>query len=249
MVALPSNILSSLVQVPHEAKLEQVMIQPIDLAPDELPPWATSEADTAIPFQYWPESVQDSRGSNWNPKDISGGSHPIYQWASGGERVISFTAVFTTDTDPGDKLMELFQGGLYGTGMSPYEAMKAQPLNGLELGIRDIDLRCVVSWLRYYTYPTYGNGEDLRVYEPPKALLIMPNTGIGYDGVDHITTVMTQCDVTYEAFFTSGFPRIMEVSMEFKETVQSSQRVRFHDRRNMVLSQVMKEFLTRRYSR
>jgi len=252
MPGIPSNVLSSLIQVPHESRMAQAYLQPVDLAPNETPPWAFTEEGSAIAFQYWPESVQDSKGSEWNPRNIPGGSHPIYQWTHGGERRISFTAVFMTDTAPEEALLTtvdgLFEASQGRKFLSPYNLQDDVPLNGLELGKRDVDLRCVVSWLRWFTYPTYGTGQDLRVYEPPKCLLVLPRTRMGYNGEDHVTCVMTQCDVTYEAWFPSGFPRIIEVALEFAEVVQSSQQVRFHDRKNMVVAQSIQSFLALRES-
>jgi hypothetical protein len=244
MPALPGNILSALTQFPQEDKLARAYLQPIDLAPGELPPWSTHLAGSAIAFQYWPESIQDSRSVEWNPRNIPGGSHPIYQWTHGGERRISFTSVFTTDTAPAEELLAATRADIVGFEQrSPYALQADVPLSGLEIGKRDIDLRVVVAWLRWFTYPTYGTGDDLRAYEPAKALLVLPNTKLGHNGTDYIVTVMTQCDITYEAWFPSGFPRIMEVSLEFAEVVQTSQRVRFHDRKDMAMAASIRDFL------
>ena len=246
MPELPSNILTSLTNLPHAPELARAYLQPVDLAPDETPPWNSggSEAGNAIAFQYWPETIQDSRASEWRPKPIPGGSHPLYQWTNGGERRLTFTAIFTTDTAPEDTFLAdpnegnlpagsiLRAGDLDGSG-DPYSLQQANPLSGLEVRTRDIDLRAVVSWLRWYTYPYYDPQNNWRAYEPPKALLVMPNMGLGYSGYDSLLTVMTQCDVTYEACFDSGFPRIIEVSLEFAEVVQSGERVQFHGRRQM----------------
>lgn len=251
MPALPGNILSAITQFPQEEKLARAYLQPIDMAPGEVPPWATHAAGSAIAFQYWPETIQDTRPVEWNPRTIPGGSHPIYQWTHGGERRISFTSVFTTDTAPDATLLEFSDGifdysqrlGSGGAFTTPYDGVGAQPLSGLELGKRDLDLRVVIAWLRWFTYPTYGVGEDLRAYEPAKCLLVLPHTKLGHNGTDYIVTVMTQCDVTYEAWFSTGFPRIIEVSLEFAEVVQTNRRVRFHDRKDMALASKIRDFL------
>jgi hypothetical protein len=202
----------------------------------------------AVAFQYWPESIQDSRSSEWNPKNIPGGSHPIYQWTHGGERRISFTAVFTTDTAPEESILQGQEsGGSSGSSTtgSPYEQMENRGLlSGVEFGKRDVDLRAVVSWLRWYTYPTYGTGNDIRAYEPAKCLLVLPRTMLGHNGTDYLVSVMTQCDVTYEAWFTTGFPRIIEVALEFAEVIQEGTRVAFHDRRDMQFAGAVSTFLS-----
>jgi hypothetical protein len=208
----------------------------------EAPPWGTD----AMAFQYWPESLADSRSSDWSPRAIPGGSHPIYQWTHGGERTLAFTAIFTTDTSPGDdfgvhekRVNELF-GALGG---DAYEVAKTQPLNGLQIGVRDIDLRTIVAWLRWFTYPTYGTASSgSRVFEPAKCQLVMPNTGLGYDGEDFVVCIMRSCQVTYSAWFPSGLPRIIEVQLEFAEVVQSGQRVRFHDRQRMGRAAFVKDY-------
>jgi len=256
MPGLPGNILSLLTQFPQEVRAAKAYLQPLDTAPDETVPWNSNNVGGAgsaggegssltdnlgaIAFQYWPESLQDTRASEWNPRNIPGGSHPIYQWTHGGERRISFTSVFTTDTAPDESVLEAIEETFVA---SPYETGSTL-LNGLELGVRDVDLRSVVSWLRWYTYPHYGLGENLQAYEPAKCLLVLPNTKLGHNGVDYVVCVMTQCDVTYEAWFETGFPRIMEVSLEFAEVVQEGQRVRFHDRSNMTFASTVKAFLS-----
>lgn len=247
MPGLPGNILSAITQFPQEEHLAKAYIQPVDMAPDEVPPWSSHREGSAIAFQYWPETIQDTRPVEWSPRNIPGGSHPIYQWTHGGERRISFTAVFTTDTSPDEAILEyvdgLFDVSLGRSYNSPYDLQADQPLSGLELGKRDLDLRSVISWLRWFTYPTYGIGNDLRAFEPAKCLLVLPHTKLGHSGSDYIMTVMTQCDVTYEAWFTTGFPRIIEVSLEFAEVVQSQRRIRFHDRKDMRPSQAVRSFL------
>lgn len=248
MVALPENILSSLTRVSHHSRLARAYLQPVDLSPGETPPWADTLSDSAVAFQYWPESIQDSRQVDWSPRPIPGGSHPIYQWTQSGERRISFTAIFTTDTDPhqfpapdGDEFVEVDVRD------DAYASAATNAVSGIQKGVRDIDLRVVVSWLRWFTYPTYGTeGSDLRVFEPAKVLLVLPNTRLGHRGTDHLLTVMTQCDVTYQAWFPGGHPRIIELSLEFAEVVQEGRRIRFHDRRSFQPAESVGDYLRER---
>lgn len=245
---LPANIMSSVTSFGSRPRLAECILQPIDLAPHERtsgPPWGNG-ANSAIRFQYWPETLTDSKGSEWNPKPVPGGSHPIYQWSSGGERTFAFVAVFTTDTAPDSTAMGVVASVADFPGeaiRSPYLVQDRQPLNGLELGVRDVDIRSAVSWLRWFTYPTYGENAQQRAYEPAKALLVMPNTALGHTGIDWVTVIMTGCDVTYEAWFASGFPRIVEVTLEFKETVQEGESVRFHDRNDFGFARIIGSFL------
>lgn len=226
--------------------MAQAFLQPVDIAPGENVPWiggsphqqahggerSSRRNQGAIAFQYWPESLSDTKGGGWNSKSVSGGSHPLYRWGSGGERALSFTAVFTTDTAPDTRLSE----GVNLANTHAYSNQVDMPLNGMEIGTYDLDPRVMVSWLRWFMYPTYGADGAQPAYDPAKALLVMPNSGIGHSGVDYVLTVMTQCDVTYAQWFESGVPRIVEVALSFAEVVQEAARVRFHDRRDMFLS-------------
>lgn len=238
MVALPENILTQITNFGHKPRLQRCYLVATDLPggpSPESPPWG----DEAIAFQYWPETLTDSRTNDWTPRAIPGGSHPIYQWTHGGERTLSFTAIFTTDTNPGDNLgspAAQSPDSSPGSNQNAYELVQDQPLNGLDVKHRDIDLRTVVSWLRWFTYPKYNGssgGESYRVFEPAKALLVMPNTSLGYDGSDFVLCVMRSCNVTYQAWFPSGLPRIIEVQLDFAEVVQSADRVGFHSRSDM----------------
>ena len=234
MPDLPDLLRTATVDLPHQPRLQKCWIAALDLSPNETTPW-DPPGNRPIALQYWPESITDSRSVEWNPRTIPGGSHPIYQWTHSGERRISFVAVFTTDTEPPENSLRRD---------NPYATAFDSPgiLSGFEIGVRDIDIRSAISWLRWFTYPTYGQGQDTRVFEPAKVLLCMPNSGIAHTGEDHITAVMTACEVTYEAFFTSGLPRIAEVSIELVEVVQQSGSIRFHDRKNMRPAKFMPNF-------
>ena len=45
-----------------------------------------------------PESIDDEKTSNWVANQIPGQADPIFQWTSGGPRVVSFDALITKDT-------------------------------------------------------------------------------------------------------------------------------------------------------
>lgn len=248
MTVLPTNIITQITQRDQAPPLKQAYIVAVDLAPEEedggkkAPPWLKAGID-AIAFQYWPDGISDNRTSEWNPRMIPGGSHPIYQWSHGGERVISMTAVFTNDIMP-EITDDDHGGGL----LSDIGGAINAAADVLGLGVESPDKSRVVpvesalSWLRYFTYPLYGS-DDLRVFEPPKCELVLPNSGISYDGGDSITCVMTSNQITYEAFFTNGKPRIAEVTLEFSEVVQRDGKITFHSRDAMGLSAPIGSFL------
>lgn len=182
-------------------------------------------------FQYYPESVQDTKAVNYQQKEVFGGSLPLYQWVSSGERLISFTATFTCDVDFLAPTSQLERTELY-------VRLKAA---GQER--RNVDIRSATLWLRQFLLPTYGTDKDLAVsgrpltFAPSKLLLSMPGTGIGLAGGDDrvsgrhtMLCLMTQCDVTYEALFSSGLPRIATVQLAFAQVAQSRGGVLFPSR-------------------
>lgn len=176
---------------------------------------ADDEQGETRALQYFPESLTDSKAVNWAPKDIPGGSLPIYQWVSSGERTISFAAVFSCDVDF-SKNPELIE-------------MKIKAA-GLER--RNVDIRSAVAWLRSFTLPSY----DRFTAAPRKLLLALPGTGIGLAGGsqfgddDAILAIMTECSVEWTSFFPSGQPRLATANLTFAQIAQFRGEVNFPDR-------------------
>lgn len=234
MPLLPTGLITTLAGDSPHPKIAQAYLVAVDKKDGEQAPWEGGSAEIA--FQYWPETIQDSRQVEWSPRSIPGGSHPIYQWTHSGERRISFTAIFTRDREPPENED--------GHGLS--NILDAVPIIGDAVNaignafggsgegdpFRDAPIESAISWLRWFTYPLYDQ-DDLRVFEPAKVMLVMPNSQIGHDGSHDIIAIMTNCEVTYEAFFVSGHPRIVEVALEFAETVQHNGQVKFHSRSDM----------------
>lgn len=207
------------------------------------PPWGKGNG---IKFQFWPESMTDSRAVEWNPRNIPGGSHPIYQWTSSGERKLAFTAVFARDTE---QVVDPVSAAKTRTGILgeiPIVGALDSLLSKVGLGppagdpFRDPPLDAVVNWLRWFTYPRYSK-DDLRAIAPAKCFLATEGHFIGHDGSSHIICLMTGCEVTYEAWFPNGSLRIIEVALEFAETVQTANGVKFHSRDDMNLSVALRE--------
>lgn len=175
----------------------------------------TFDDDLERAFQYWPETLTDSRGdSGWQEKVVPGGSHPLVQWTAGGGRRLSFSVFFGRDEHPAE----------------------------LEDENEDnVDIAAALAWLRYYTYPLYEQN-SVKVVPPPALLLVFPNTELGYAtgggdqrGIDEVLCVMTSCDITYHAWFPNGTPRIVEASLEFLEIVQvGAGSIIFHSRDSLL---------------
>jgi len=193
-------------------------------------------------FQYFPESIQDTKAVNYQQKEIPGASLPLYQWVASGERLISFSATFTSDAD---------------LAADPRIAGLLDNRSGLQ--DRNVDVRSAVAWLRQFQFPHYrsgssstsgaaggggggaganGQGVSFISYPPKRLRLFIPNSGIGIAGGNpanaqgalfphSVTCVMTQCDVTWDAFFPSGMPRIATVSLAFAQVPQDGAGVRF----------------------
>jgi len=189
---------------------------------------SSSLGDGLLRFQYFPESISDSKSVNWAPKEIPGGSLPLYQWISSGERSISFTSVFTTDVD----FSTMANGADLAVNIR--DTLKS----GGELS-RNQDIRTAVMWLRRFMLPRYGTEQVVGTpltRAPRKLRLIMPGTGIGWAGgagnathttQDSIVAIMTSCEVEWVQFFPSGFPRIATVQLSFAQMAQYLAAVQF----------------------
>ena len=170
-------------------------------------------------FQYFPATISDQKGINWQTKEIPGGSLPLYQWISSGARQISFTAVFTSDTDL------LSQANL------PSRIQQSGQND------RNVDIRAAAVWLRQFMLPSYGQQTQLgtpTTFAPNKLVLYLQNSGIGIAGGasafetnDSIPCVMTQCDFDYTAFFPSGLPRVMTAQLSFAQIGQMKGAIAF----------------------
>lgn len=202
----------------------------LELGPDDVP-----TGDNQV-FQYYPDSISDNKTINYQAKEIFGGSLPLYQFIAGGERQISFTAVFSCDSD-------LLNGKTQEAQTALYERLRS---TGQER--RNVDIRAAVMWLRQYMLPSYQDastesqlsqdtGGTQLTFAPSKILLSMPGTGIGYfggddtsSGPDSIICHMSQCDVTISEMFPSGLPRAATVQLAFVQEPQSAGSVIFPSR-------------------
>lgn len=161
-------------------------------------------------FQFWPESLTDTKSVEYAKKEVLGSSHPLYQFIRGGERALSFTAVFVRDINP--------------SGFS-FIGAKSKTETATVLGDKySVDINAAMWALRRFMYPSYATG-DLKAFPPEVLQLQMDNTAIGgfnNDGaVDIMNCIMARCDFHIEAWFPDGVPRYATADMEFWETIQS----------------------------
>lgn len=199
----------------HEKKSSASLIR-LDPGLKDDPAWP------GLRFQYYPASISDTKAVNYSQKTIPGGSIPLYQWINGGERIISFTAMFSSDIDLS------LESDAVGAG-SLVDEVKS---NGLE--DRNVDVKAALIWLRSFMLPMYLPSGTL---PPPKALLRLPGTGIGLMGgafeghseerYDSVACVMSQCDIEIKALFPSGTIRLASVQLGFTQVAQLGGVVRF----------------------
>jgi hypothetical protein len=175
-------------------------------------------------FQYFPENISDSKTANYASKNIPGASHPLYQFINGGDRTISFTAIFTSDEDPSPPgLLAALQGGI------DISVSNIAAATGLRQKKHVTNVDSAVIWLRSFLYPRYTSDfQPLGTVAPPPVVrLYLPNSNIhgttrnGALMLDSIDCIMTQCDVVYESFYRNGTQRITTVSLTFYETIQT----------------------------
>jgi hypothetical protein len=195
---------------------------------------ATGDFENARAFQYYPEQVSDNRNVNIEEKYGIGSSHPIYQWVRGSSREISFDAVFSTE-DPGSGSITDTVDKISGFIKNPATAAASALLGKAYTDKKhNQNIPAAINWLRSFTYPTYSNSV---VKAPPRCALWLQGSGISSFvdtfETDVITCIMTKCDVTYEAFFNNGTPRIVTVSLQFVETIQIGANWKYVDGKNI----------------
>jgi hypothetical protein len=163
-----------------------------------------------LAFQFWPESLSDTKSVEYARKTVLGSSHPLYQFVNSGERELAFTAIFSRDVNP---MPQIVQNGRGQTSTPTVEADKY-----------NVDINAAVWALRRFLYPSYGES-DLKAFPPEVIQLQLDNTAIGgYNkngAVDIMSCIMGHCNVTYHAWFPDGTPRHATVDLSFFETVQS----------------------------
>lgn len=162
-------------------------------------------------FQYFPETLQDNPTITYQKRPIPGATLPLYSWINNDARTISFTAEFSCDLDIGE----------------PSVAERVQATSANQ---RNVDIRAAIARLRSFCLPTYSGG---RTVPPRKLVLCIENSGIGaaygsgIGGEDSILCVMTQCSVSYDAFFPSNVPRLVSVQLAFEQLAQYQGTVDF----------------------
>lgn len=169
-------------------------------------------------FQYWPETVTVGSTPNYANKGVHGGSHPLYQWISGGERTISFTAEFSRDL----------------AGEIVEKSMLVPP-GKVARDMFNIDIAGAIQWLESLQMVRYTASHVGGFEPPPTLLLVMPNSGLGRtkggSPSDSFQSFMSGCSSTIDAWFPDGTIRHASVALTFTETVQNADGITWADRK------------------
>jgi hypothetical protein len=184
---------------------------------------------TKARLQYFPETLSDTRSPEWEAQPVPGGSHPIYNWVTGGERLINFMAAFTQE--------RRLRNPLAATSSSERATSQARiqtlsfpqggPVGTVLADKWSVDIVSAVAWLRQFTYPTYG--ADGQAFPPRRVRLVAPNSVLGGANFlsDSVLCIMQGCDVEYLQWWPDGVPKYATVSLSFAELAQSPTSVAF----------------------
>jgi hypothetical protein len=205
--------IASIVVNGESKKIAQAYIIPLDEETDE----PVLEEEFAL--QYFPETVNDHKATEWVQKIIRGLSHPLHDFVSGGDRKISFQVIFTRDMP--DDLDE-----------SRVDAAERRKNDGVDA--YNVDVAAASHLIRSFLYPIYPSAS---ISLPPRRLLlVLPGYELNYGGrfggaasdnsADALPCFCTQADKIYEEAFEDGTPRILVMQCEFTETIQYQGAIR-----------------------
>lgn len=180
-------------------------------------------------FKILPDNISDNRGVNFASKAVVGGSHPIYQWVTSGERTVSFKILLSHENKIIFARSKLERAG--NALKNPLFAALSQ----LNKGQYENDQGIMESleWLRALTYPVkkpkglIGGPPVLKLYLMTKA---PTQTTVGVTGsppmsakfVMNLSVILNSVNVNFEALFADGTPRLATVDLQFSEVVQST---------------------------
>lgn len=176
-------------------------------------------------FQFWPQQLQDNYQPNYATKQLPGSSHPLYQYAGGNGRLLSFEAQFVAEIEE-EVTTVPFNQRIAAQTLGP----AAQVGLGLAAGLLPssrytVDVTAAISSLSRYMYATYNdvNGKKGITEPPQRLILVLPNTNLGRRrGADGILCILLRADVVRESWFPSGKVRAATVSLQFAEVIQYS---------------------------
>lgn len=152
--------------------------------------------ETKDRFLLNPSTWDEVKSSNWSPHNVPGQSDPIFQWVSGGPRIVTFEALVTQDSsnflspphsgaDPkGDFASNLVNDALSVVGdiASSFAGVNVPPIADLfgppTAGTgKDLSIAYVLHYYRSLMYPQYAQG--FLSSSPPLVVLQVGETFAG----------------------------------------------------------------------
>lgn len=140
-------------------------------------------------FLINPDSIEDSKSVNWASHNIPGQESPVYQWTSGGPRVLSFEALVTYDTiyltqakkNPLQNLQNTAINAI-GSIASSFLGVQLPPLAGLlakQAEIEDfLSINDQLDFYRSLYRPKYTQNEKLESSPPLVVLYLGSSLGM-----------------------------------------------------------------------
>jgi hypothetical protein len=198
------NSISSKLRGGLKPRAAKVYIVPLDIHDKDKPLVGRSkgQANETRSFQYFPESISDTRATNYQTKVIPGLSHPLYQWTSSGAREITFQAVFSRDRSltanersaattlnknsseanrrffSNSTVDQLAKATNKGLGLDETPLTETSGFLSRADQPRDVYIPAAIAWLRAFTYPEYSqDGKGLKSSRaarpfPPRKLIL-----------------------------------------------------------------------------
>lgn len=198
-------------------------------------------------FLINPESITESKSSNWNPTNTPGNSDPTLQWTNGGPRTVSFQALVTTDTadyksesdfKPGKekdplKKLSIFSGTI---ASAFFKVAKPEPRMPTDR-FTNLDISSYLNYYRSLLYPIYDDKDNPKRLQGSPPLVVL-YAGSSVTKFPYGETINSQQDLwvvtDISIKITKQTPNLapMEAVVDFQlmqYNIRSFDRRRFHD--------------------
>jgi hypothetical protein len=199
------------------------------------------DGTVAGPYRFLlnPDTLSDTKPSNWVAHQVPGQAAPVYQWVSGGPRIVSFEALVTKDirefpfdVSPDPNPQELLAGAVLnviGSIASSLLGVALPPLSGLLSGDagsgtgRELSIAKTLDFYRTLQKPRYDKEGKLEA-SPPLVVLYFgdtlgeePNTP--QDKIDKYSQLwtLTNLDIKITKWLPNLSPMEAMVSFQFAE--------------------------------